>query len=169
MPKRYYRNFDKPLSIGSSNFRKILSFYLFECPTPNTSARTRTFNELGWNKSKQFAQLKKKMLDASLGNLRQNYYPCKKDELAEKFETVRTVKPVNEYCVFLKFDEKNVMQSLYSAIRNAFAHGSFSIQSFNGIKVYFFANFDGYLKAEIVLREDTLLKWIEIIKKGYQE
>ena len=63
------------------------------------------------------------------------------------------------------------MQSLFSAIRNAFAHGRFSIREYqhNGdrVKMYFFSNFNKYLKAEIVLQESTLLEWIQIIKRGY--
>ena len=33
-------------------------------------------------------------------------------------------------------------------------------------QVYFFSNYDNYLKAEIILQEDTLIKWIDIIRKG---
>ena len=80
--------------------------------------------------------------------------------------------PVEEYCIFLKHDEKTVMQSLFSAIRNSFAHGSLAIQSYkdgngNSVKIYFFCNYNEYLKAEIILQEQTLLNLIDIIKSGY--
>jgi hypothetical protein len=100
--------------------------------------------------------------------LKENYYPCKKEELKESFENVANVHPVDEYCVFLRNDEKTVMQSLFSAIRNAFAHGSFSVQTYKKVRVYFFANHHDYLKAEIVLQEKTLLEWISILQEGYK-
>ncbi len=103
---------------------------------------------------------------AASNSLKSNYYPCSKDELTDKFSTVEKVAPVDEYCVFLKTDEKTVMQSLFSAIRNAFAHGSFCVKKYEKTQVYFFSNYDNYLKAEIILQEDTLIKWINIIRKG---
>ena len=68
--------------------------------------------------------------------------------------------------MFLKTDEKTVIQSLFSAIRNALAHGSFNVKIYKGVRVYFLSNYNKYLKAEIVLQENTLLKWIDIVKEG---
>lgn len=170
--KKYYKSFDKSYPISDKKFQKILSFYLFECPTPGTSRRAKDFEQLGWSGKASFASLKKNMLANASESLTKNYHPCKKEELESKFKLVSEVKPVDEFCVFLKHDEKTVMQSLFSAIRNSFAHGSFAIQNFKNekkekVRVYFFSNFDGYLKAEIILQEKTLLNWIEIIKSGY--
>ena len=164
----YYKKFDKAINIGNRNFQKILDFYLFRCPTPHTSARSKTFEQLGWKGVPQFSRLKKKLLEAASASLKSNYHPCKKDELIKAFEIISSATPVEEYCVFLKNDEKTIIQSLFSAIRNALAHGSFSIQTYNKIKVYFFANFDKYLKAEIALQEQTLLSWIAILEDGYE-
>lgn len=166
-PATYYKKFDKEYRSQSENFQKIIDFYLFSCPTPDKSRRGKTFNQYGWNGSPQFAQLKKKMLNTSSLSLKSNYYPCTKDELSEKFETIKNIRPFDEYCVFLKYDENTVMQSLYAAIRNAFAHGSFNVQKIKDTNVYFLANYDKYLKAEIVLLESTMLEWIAIVKKGY--
>lgn len=170
--KTYYKRFDKRYPITDRKFQKVLSFFLFECPTPGTSQRAKSFNELGWSGSPQFSNLKKRLLNSATSSLRANYYPCKKTELQEKFKTVESVRPVDEYCVFLRNCEKTVIHSLFSAIRNAFAHGSFAVQSFketDGTKtrVYFFCNFNEYLKAELVLKESTLLQWIGIVKSGY--
>ena len=172
MAKEYYKKFDKKYPITDKKFQSILMFYLFECPTPATSVRSKTFSQLGWSGKSQFANLKKRLLKSSSASLRQHYYPCKKEELSSKFQLVSSVTPVEEYCIFLKHDEKTVMQSLFSAIRNSFAHGSFAIQSYNdgngnSVKIYFFCNYNEYLKAEIILQEQTLLNWIDIIKSGY--
>ena len=163
----YYKQFDKEVKLNNKNFQKILDFYLFSCPTPNKSFRSKTFEQLGWQGKKQFALLKTLLLSSASNSLKGNYHPCKKEELQGKFDEVENIHPVDEYCVFLKSDEKTVIQSLFSAIRNAFAHGSFSVQTYKKTRVYFFANYHDYLKAEIVLQEKTLLAWIEILEKGY--
>lgn len=172
MSRTYYKKFDKSFPITDKKFQKILSFYLFECPTPNKSQRATTFEQLGWRGRAAFSSLRKKILASSSLSLKENYYPCSKDELEQKFKLVSEIKPVDEYCVFLKSDEKSVMQSLFSAIRNAFAHGSFDVRYYhleNGEKkrIYFFSNYDKYLKAELVLQEQTLINWIDIVKSGY--
>ena len=163
---KYKKDFATAIKMNNSKFQKILEFYLFECPTPNRSVRSKTFADYGWIGRSKFSSLKKSMLSAASDSLKNNYYPCKKEELKEKFQLVKKVSPTDEYCVFLKYDEKSVMQSLYSAIRNAFAHGSFSVRQYSGVKIYFFANEKKYLKAEIILQENTLLKWIDIIKNN---
>lgn len=172
MDKKYYKKFDRKYPITDKNFQKILMFFLFECPTPNTSVRAKDFSQLGWKGASQFSNLKKRLLESATKSLRKHYYPCKKDELDDKFKLVSSVIPIEEYCVFLKHDEKTVMQSLFSAIRNAFAHGSFAIQTYKDesgckVRIYFFCNYNEYLKAELILQEQTLLNWIDIIKSGY--
>ena len=167
----YSKTYNDSLKLTNRNFQAILDFYLFQCPTPGKSKRARVFSKLGWSGQKQFSQLKKKLLASATSSLNNNYHPCKRDDLPAGFEKVEKVHPVDEYCVFLKTDEKSVMQSLFSAIRNALAHGSFSVQQFKSdgktYRIYFFSNFKDYLKAEIVLQEETLLNWIEIVKSGY--
>lgn len=171
MATKYKKSFDNKIVFSSNNFQKILDFYLFRCPVEGTSFRSIGFEKYGWKGAKQFAYLKKALLKAANSDLASNYYPCKKDELAVKFEKVSIVAPVDEYCVFLRNEEDTVMQSLFSAIRNAFAHGSFSVRTYtsqgNKVRVYFFSNYNKYLKAEIVLQEATLLEWIKIVEAGY--
>ena len=170
--KNYYKGFDKSFPITDRIFQRIISFYLFECPTPGKSQRAKTFAKLNWNGISQFSNLKKRLLASATPSLKNNYYQCKKEELNEKFKLAEAISPVDEYCVYLKNGEKTVMQSLFSAIRNSFAHGSFAVQSFkdvNGknVKIYFLCNYHEYLNAEIVLQEQTLLKWIDIVQSGY--
>ena len=149
--------------------QKIIDFYLFNCPVSGKSVRGQSFKDFGWIGSSAFSKLKSKLLKSSTDSLKNNYFPCKKDELSTCYKNVATVTPTNEYCVFLKHDEKQVMQSLFSAIRNSFAHGSFNVKTYKKQRVYFFANFDGYLKAELILQEQTLLSWIDIITNGPNE
>lgn len=171
MASCYKKTFDNKISFNSRNFQKILEFYMFNCPVEGTSFRGVGFLEHGWKGPKQFSALKKELLKAASTSLSSHYHPCKKGELEKKFAEVSIVSPVDEYCVFLKNEENTVMQSLFSAIRNAFAHGSFSVREYtlkgNKTRIYFFSNYKNYLKAEIVLQETTLLNWIKIIKAGY--
>lgn len=60
--------------------------------------------------------------------------------------------------------------SLFYAIRCALAHGSFCIHKYreknkNREKYYLLENNDkGKLKARLIIKEDTLIKWIEIVE-----
>lgn len=167
MSKKYNKTFDNTIRLNNKNFQLILSFYLFECPVDEISYRGMKFKEYGWKGSPSFGKLKKEMLIiGENGNLKHNYYPSKKDELESNFIKVSNLLPCEEYCVFLKQTEKTVMQSLFSAIRNVFAHGSFNIGSYEKIRMYYLKNYKGYKKAEIILKEDTLLEWTKIIKNG---
>jgi hypothetical protein len=54
--------------------------------------------------------------------------------------------------------------SLFYAIRCAFAHGSFGIHKSNGQVYYILENRDGdKLKARMIIQQETLLKWIDIV------
>lgn len=165
--KTYYNQFDIPTSISDNNLQKIIQFYLFECPVPDKSARGKKFADYGFRGQKPFATLKKVMLASATQSLKANYLPCKQEKLEANYRLIEAVSPPNEYCVFLLSYEKNVMYSLFSAIRNAFAHGSFNVKSYNGTRIYFFVNYDKYKKAQIVLQENTLLSWKKIIQSGY--
>lgn len=150
------------IACNNKNFNAILSFYLFECPVPDKSYRGNVFEQFGW-KGNNYKTLKSKMIKAAC-DLKGHYYPCKKDELQLKFSELE--KTSSEYCVFFKYDERKVIPSLFTAIRNALAHGSFDRRRYHKETFYFFANYYGFYKAKIVLREKTLLKWIDIVKKG---
>ena len=163
----YYQKFDLPTSISNSNLIKIIDFYLINCPVAGKSHRGKTLQDYGFRGSVAFSALKKEMLQIATASLKENYKACKKDELEINFQKMESVSPPDEYCVFLKHDEKRVMNSLLSAIRNALAHGSFNVKAYNNIRIYFFMNHKDYTKAKIVLQERTLLSWIKIFQNGY--
>ena len=173
MATKHKKTFENKLMLSNKNLQAILDFYLFRCPVSGTSFRGIAFEKYGWKGAPQFAKLKREMMKCATASLSANYYPSKKDELEANFTTVSTVTPVNEYCVFLKNEESTIMQSLFSAIRYAFAHGRFSVReySFDGCKyrIYFLSNYKNYLKAEIVLHEKTLLSWISLVESGYSK
>ena len=160
--------FKEGIPLTSRKFHRILDFYLFHCPVDGTSARATTFEQQGW-KGTLFSTLKREMLARASASLKSNYYPCTKAELEEKYVVVESLNSTDEYCVFLKHDSNRVMESLYSAIRNALAHGSFLMKKRRGTNMYFFANYDGYLKAVIQLKEETLLNWISLFQSNPED
>lgn len=157
--------FKNVIPLHDKNFQEILRFYLFGCPVAGASCSADTFEQLGWKKE-SFSTLKSKMLKAASPDLKVNYFPCKKEELEKRFQQMEKLATSKEFCVFLKHDETRIMDSLYSAIRNALAHGSFTLKKANKKYIYFFANYDVYLKAQIRLHEETLLNWVKIVKNG---
>lgn len=163
---RYDRSYNIPRSLSNSNLQKIIQFYLIECPVEGKSFKGKNFQEYGYCGSPAFSKLKKKLLDVATKSLKSNYYPCKKEELLGCFEKCETICYPDEYCVFLKSDEKSVVRSMFSAIRNALAHGSFNVKSYSKTRIYFFSNQKEYEKARIILHETTLLSWISIIEAG---
>lgn len=161
---KYSTSFEEPKKISNKKLQAIIQFYLLECPVKGVSQRGKTFEELGYIGPKSFNTLKKSLLKAATPSLLRNYIPCKQGELSSGIKQCEAITFPDEYCVFLRSDEKSVIRSLFSAIRNALAHGSFNVKSYNRKRVYFFSNFKGYEKARIVLYEETLLSWIKIIR-----
>ena len=156
----------RSIPFSDRNFRRILQFYLFESPVEGKSFRGKTFSEQGW-KGAYFSSFKAKMLQAATPALRKNYHPCKKEEVQGHYDCL-SEKKGEEYCIFMKWEERRIIEALFSAIRNSFAHGSFDVKQYtNGQdkqsnRVCFLVNYDNGLKAVIVLREETLLAWIDL-------
>lgn len=162
---KYDTKFVTPKRISNSNFQKILMFYLFECPVAGKSQRGKTFEQFGYTGVSSYGALKKELLNAATPSLSKNYMPSNKNELSANIEKSKKITYPDEYCVFLKTYEKSVIKSLFSAIRNSFAHGSFNTKSYKGTRIYYFSNYKDYEKARLILYEETLLSWIKIIKR----
>lgn len=161
---KYKTEFIEPKALSNSNLQKILQFYLLECPVQGKSFRGKTFKNYGYIGSAAFGVLKRKLLGAATPSLLNNYMPSSKNELADNFKKCERITYPDEYCVFLKTNENSVISSLFSAIRNSFAHGSFNVRSYKNTRIYYLSNFKNYEKARIVLYEKTLISWIDIIQ-----
>lgn len=161
---KYDQSYKFPTNLSNKNLQRIILFYLIECPVEGKSQRGKTFREYGYIGSPSFSSLKKNLFSLATPSLRSNYHPCKKEELNDCFKNCEGISYPDEYCCFLKTYENSVIRSMFSAIRNALAHGSFNVKSYKGKRIYYFSNFKEYEKARIVLHEETLLSWIRIIK-----
>lgn len=160
--------FTSSIKLGNSMTAKILKTFLFECPVPGVSVRGQNFDDLGW-KGHYFSSLKAELLFCGSAHLRKNYKPVKKDQLLETFSQYAVTPTPDEYCVFMFNDEKRVIESLFRAIRNSFAHGSFQVTTANGRTTYYMENYDNYLKARLNLNEETLINWIQVLKRSPED
>lgn len=127
----YYRGFDIKVKLNNTNIQKIIDFYLFNCSVPNTSARSKTFNQLGWTQGYQFVFLKQQMLSVATESLKNNFSLFHYEDGKQLLNTINdmdSVTPTDEYCVFLLHEKRKVFESLFKAIRNALAHGSFNVK-----------------------------------------
>lgn len=157
--------FDAAIPWVDETFHQIVQFYLFECPAPGTSVRGSSFETLGWKGRKPLAALKKAMFESASGSL--VYKSC--ETKAEVIAAVRElgilddVKLTEEYVVFFKNRDRN-MDALYGHIRNAFAHGRFSIWEHAGNAVYVLQDDYHGLTARAILRASTLVNWARIVR-----
>ena len=157
-----------PSSIGrDTNHRKILNFYLWSCPSPETAYKAKTFKNLGWEKSHQYKYLKKSIIYSNdisfvvttvkdLAGVLDGHNQLENHSLCE---TIVLVNPSN-----------GEMDGVFRSIRNALAHGSFRIQKKSGDDYfYFFENRNPKtknIKSRIVLKSTTLIDWIKVVEKG---
>lgn len=75
-----------------------------------------------------------------------------------------------EMIIFAKRSDLCRTTTLFYFIRNAFAHGSFSVFNNNGRPVYYLENrYKGKVKGRFRLKESTLLKWIDLFYSSPEE
>lgn len=155
------------------NFQRILNFFLFECPNKHMSVRSHPFHEQGWPK-KYFSVLQRRLRKA--GDPEIAFHRVAIKNLFETLSLANQLAAVdctNELVIYHGSGES--MVTLFGAIRNAFAHGSYQIRTVNKVRYYCLENrtppsvtqpnyFDQEVRARIVLKETTLLRWIEIIQ-----
>ena len=167
--------------IENPNFLKILQFYLIDCPVSipsgkdsngrskkrHISKRGETFEQKGWTG---------KNLTALWNVMKKGKYcvNMKKENksVEDKVEDIiHTSNQKDEYFELICFYETiGVTRSVFYAIRNALAHGSFSVYNNNGKPVYYFqSEKDGKIRSQIRLKETTLLRWIELFNMSVSE
>lgn len=160
-------NFNRTFSFKDEQFAKIYRFYVIETPVRDVSARGKTFKSLEINMKSLNAALKREtpFLKELWFEPKQKEVEsfCKTEGILDKVDLSReiAIHTLNgKHC-------SGKTDSLFYAIRCAFAHGSFDIHKMNGDIYYILENRDGgKLKARMILRQDTLLKWIEILESS---
>ncbi len=159
---------------ADNKFRRILDFYLFQCPSEikkyvkktktttylRVSNRGKTLRQRGWTGG-YLNTLLAAMKNTASGQLTYRHFSSKTDILAEvqSIEKNTTLSDKNfEMIVMEERSDMALTDAIFYYIRNAFAHGSFSVNN----KIYSFESAkDEKTKAVIRLREATLLQWIK--------
>lgn len=166
-------NRNEAIPFTEKNFIKIIDFYQHRCPVIYRSGkrvanRGIDFKSKGWNSNSMKTLLCKMKKD---NGYIIEYKCC---EQGEKVEDVmkrieKSSKSFVEAIVFKENKDIYKTQSIFYAIRNAFAHSSFSVKNIQGIgNVYYFeSKKEKDVKSQICLRESTLLHWIDLFNKPY--
>ena len=162
------------------NFQKILDFYLFGCPMRlpgkkdgQVSQHGKIFEERKIQKGSLktlYALLKKHTASASIDcegiKLNASERARSEDRIIQHINASQKSDTQFESLIFVVNPEIGVTKSIFYSIRNALAHGSFSVSGTGEKRTYCLENRkDGVLKARIRLREKTLLNWIELVEK----
>ncbi len=159
--------FKRDFSFKNDRFAKIYRFYVIETPVSGTSYRGKTFKEYGINMTSLNAALKrttpflkKNWFEETMKDIEQRCLECGILENVD-FSSELAIHTNNKKHCTGKTD------SMFYAIRCAFAHGSFDIHTYKNEDYYILENRDGNsLKARMILKESTLLSWIDVVKSS---
>jgi len=155
--------FNSKYSFNDQKFAEIFDFYVLRTPISNISKRGISFKERSIDVGVLVRILKKESIC-----LQKNWHQVKAQELERicyENNILENVKEIKEIAIHTASRE-NKTASLFYAIRCAFAHGSFSIHTYNKEKYYFLENRDkNKLKARMILKEDTLLAWDNLVER----
>lgn len=161
-----------PSEYLDENFKKILLFYVVKCPRDKASSRGINIKEIWGNNVWGKRILRNKILE--VGDLipKENYLKVNKsDEISNAIAHIKLngnfhTKLSGNKIVFCKNGEQEIINILYY-IRCSFAHGRFTIKKENNIKYYILEATKNRgkieLKSRMILKESTLLDWIDII------
>lgn len=152
----------------SKNFQKILEFYLFKCPVVinnrKVSRKGESFEKMNISGTKLTALLKemKKGIE---------YYCLESNQSVEKtFESAKKNSCFSDkyfdLIVYIENKEIKKTKTIFYYIRNALAHGDFSVERVGGQNIYTFCSSKNEItKGMFRLKESTLILWITLIDK----
>ena len=171
----WWKNGVYPLKVGKCNFLKIIDFYLFKCPVQfhtdiKVSARGETFESRGiteWRLTSLLREVKSTFAKETFIAVKSSS-PISVEQYIDSMQQKTSFNDAHfEFVVFNVDTKLKQTKSLFYAIRNAFAHGSFSVCNIgNSKKVYYLENKKkGLIKARMRLKEETLINWINLVEK----
>ena len=157
--------FKNNYSFEDKNFARIFKFYVIETPVSGVSARGTSFKERGVNMISLCAAMKREtpfLKEYWFEKAVKDVPKCCEESGIHKNASMNREIAIhtlnNQHC-------SGKTDSLFYAIRCAFAHGSFAIHHYRSEKYYILENRDREkLKARRILREGSLLKWIDVVE-----
>lgn len=159
--------------------RKIIYFFVAETPCKNESARGKTLSQYGWEnddppKEGNFEEGLFEIAGLTKENL---FFESKREKMKERFNETGMTGAFYEKLggnFIVSLVNRNRVLDIFRHIRNSIAHLRFDIK--NTELGTFFIFEDGAqngkkfeVKARMILKKETLLKWIEWIKTGTEE
>lgn len=159
--------------------RRIIYFFVAETPCKNQSARGKRLSQYGWEndnppKDGNFEEGLFEIAGLTKENL---FLELKREKMKERFNETGMTGAFYEKLggnFIVAFVDGNRVLEIFRHIRNAIAHLRFDIR--NTELGTFFIFEDGSkngkkfeVKARMILKKETLLKWIEWIKTGTEE
>ncbi len=164
----------------NQNFIKIIDFYLFNCPVliittkkdgaknfEQVSKRAISFEDRDWiggNITTLYSEITRNITTECVSN------DDSVEETRLHIEEKTTLNdPYFDMIVYKKDWRINKTKSVFYSIRNSLAHGAFSVIDNSANPVYFFENEKNGIKAQIRLKESTLLKWIDLFNSSAYE
>lgn len=152
----------------SEKFQRILDFYLFKCPVVinkrKVSQKGETFEKMNITGCKLTSLLKEMKKGTE-------YHCVESNQSVEKiFEYTKKNSCFSDnHCniiVYIENKEIKKTKTIFYYIRNAFAHGDFSVKNVEGQNIYTFrSSKNGTVKGMFRLKESTLILWINLIDK----
>lgn len=163
-------------SFCDKEFYRIIDFYVLHSPCKVSSYSPKTLESLGWKNPWRSSRFR--FTFDGISNLIEDdsFIYCKsKNHFLEKWESL-CIEKFNEVdrelAVIVHAGESNMRMDLFHHIRNAFAHGRFTIKIIQNEQYYLFEdvcnikNLSGiYVTARICLKKVTLISWIDFLEK----
>ena len=162
---------------------KIILFFVIFSPCPKYCTQGRTLQFYKW-KDKPWSTNKylKDKLDSGVFSDKKKYFQCA-DHIIDLVDAVRKADLEEDFYLHREIErvaffnlEKNEYMSLFHHIRCALAHGRIAMFEEQDTDDMIFVMENGsdsgvvfQVKARMVLRKSTLIKWIDIITNGPQE
>lgn len=161
------------------DFKRMMIFYVINTPCVELSFSGIALSEYGWGKDiwgnydwKNYlfgiADLKRGSTFAVAHKTEQMKEVCEKISMKKDFHRCRD----RERIVIYK-SRQNEFSSIFHHIRNAFAHGRMAVYECEDGSDLIFVLEDGKkskeqfeVRARMVLKKSTLMKWMEIIQSG---
>ena len=164
------------IPLEDKTFREIINFYLFNCPSEirqrkgkkshfnKVSNRGVTLSEKGWING-YVSTLTSCMKKGASNKLVYNRFNTSYNIAEETKNIEKTSTLADKHFEMITISEHsnmNIPNSIFYYIRNAFAHGSFSVITADNTKIYYLeSSKNGVVKAQMRLRQETFLKWIK--------
>ena len=161
--------------------KEILPFYIVNTLLESYSYRSIPVTEYGWPENIwNSGDLKEQLFYVANLTMNHNLFAvdhledmsekCKQAHLDDQFYQYRD----QERIVVYVNSRTNLVLSIFKHIRNSLAHGRFVMYPMGEDYMFVMESVDNsrgglVVKARMVLRASTLMKWMEIIRKGPEE